>query len=319
MFRALVRTAGRLLNDFNHSRPHEQSLIFERAQPSSQTARRYGPLERVTLTDEVGRTLFEEFAAHRKGPRGHEETGWVILGLREENEAIVLATLPAGAERNAGVSHVRFNPMGQALASRIVRQADRRLTMLGVVHTHPGSLRHPSDGDYQGDCLWVEKLRGREGVFGIGTADGDEDNANVFARQIKAHVHTMGSLCFSWYSLAAGDDNYRPLSVEFTLGPDLARPLHPIWPTIEAHAERMDRVYRQQTGVKFEVVAGEKEPGLEVTIPLAEPNQAVRVLLEGTEVRYYLVCNGDILAANSQEERVDRGVYLLLAELAARS
>ena len=87
----------------------------------------------MTLTDEVGRTLFEEYAAHHEGPRGHEETGWILLGLREEHEAVALATLPAGTERSAGVAHVRFNSNGQALASRIVRQADRRLTMLGVV------------------------------------------------------------------------------------------------------------------------------------------------------------------------------------------
>jgi proteasome lid subunit RPN8/RPN11 len=126
------------------------------------------------LTDGVGHTLFEEFAGHRAEARGEEETGWVLLGLREAREAVVLATLPAGALRDASVAHVRFNSNAQALASRIVRQTNRRLTMLGVVHTHPGSLRHPSDGDLRGDGQWVANLRGHEGVFGIGTADGPE-------------------------------------------------------------------------------------------------------------------------------------------------
>jgi hypothetical protein len=294
------------------------SPIADARPTAAPVPKQYGPLKRVTLSDEVGRTLFEEYAAHRQGPRGHEETGWVLLGLREEHEAIVLATLPAGAERNAGVAHVRFNSTAQAMGSRIVRQADRRLTMLGIVHTHPGSLRHPSDGDYQGDSEWVGRLRrGREGVFGIGTADG-KDNGDEFLRYLKPHVQCLGSLCLSWYSLREGDATYSPLPCDLTLGPDLARPLHAVWQTVELHAERLDRLYCQQTGVTFEVVPGRQEPTLAVIVPLAEPGHAVRVLLEGKEVRYYVVRNGEIAEVNSQEPQLDRGVYLLLAELAAQ-
>src|SRR5205809_14880 len=86
---------------------------------------------------------------------------WTAIG----EAATVLATLPAGAGREAGQAHVRFNHTAQALASRVVRQADRRLTLVGVAHTHPSSLRHPSDGDYRGDVGWVSQLRGGEGVF----------------------------------------------------------------------------------------------------------------------------------------------------------
>ena len=86
----------------------------------------------------------------------------------------MLATLPAGAERDAGEAHVRFNSAAQALASRIVRQEDRRLTLLGVVHTHPGSLRHPSARRLpRATASGWPKLRGGEGVFGIGTADAE--------------------------------------------------------------------------------------------------------------------------------------------------
>src|SRR5262249_47036752 len=162
---------SRLLNDLHRSLFRGRVPLPEPHEPAS-LPRQYLPLERVVLTDEVNRTLFEGYAAHRKGERGDEETGWVLLGVREASEAVVLATRPAGAGREAGVAHVRFNSSAQALGSRIVRQLDRRLTMLGVVHTHPGSLRHPSDADFQGDSLWVGRLRGAEGVFGIGTADG---------------------------------------------------------------------------------------------------------------------------------------------------
>jgi len=279
----------------------------------------YGPLERVLLTDGVGRTLFEEFAHHRAEVRGEEETGWLLLGLREAREAVVLATLPAGTLRDASVAHVRFNSNAQVLASRIVRQTDRRLTTLGVVHTHPGSLRHPSDGDLRGDRQWVANLRGKEGVFAIGTADGVPTPGDLFAFQPRPHVQCLKGLRFSWYALHQEDSAYRPLPVELTIGPDLARPLRSIWPTLEFHAERIERLYRQQSGLRFEVLSDEWGPGLLLTLPLAEAGDCVRVLIRPKEVRYYVLRNGELLEVHHHDEWVDRGVYLLLAELAARA
>jgi hypothetical protein len=58
---------------------------------------------------------------------------------------------------------------------------------------------------------------------------------------------------------------------------------------------------------------------LAVTIPLADPDAAIRVVLEEKQVQYYLVKHGELLRADPHEERVDRAVYLLLAELAART
>jgi proteasome lid subunit RPN8/RPN11 len=318
MFQALVSTANRLLSELNRSLFHNRVPGPELFAPSAAVGPgRYSRLERVLLTDEVSRTLFEEYEAHRASDRGEEETGWVLLGVRDAGEAVVLATLPAGAERSAGVSHVRFNASGQALASRIVRQWDRRLTMLGVVHTHPGSLRHPSDGDYQGDSQWVGNLRGKEGVFGIGTADAEPAEGPPVARQPQRHLQCLGELCFSWYALGQGDRHYRPLPVALTLGPDLARPLHPLWLTIERYADQLDRLCRQQAGVAFEVVAGLYGPGLAVTFPLAGPGERLRLIVEDKEVRYYLVREGELLQVETHEPQVDRGVYLVLAELAA--
>jgi len=271
------------------------------------------------LTDDVSRTLFEEYASHRESPRGEEETGWILLGLREADEAVALATLPAGTARDAGVAHVRFNALAQGLGSRIVRQYDRRITILGVVHTHPGSLRHPSDADFRGDAQWVGQLRGKEGVFGIGTVDAPARSAGLVARHPQPNVQSWGGMRLSWYVLGEGDKNYRSVPVELTLGPDLARPLHSIWPTIETHAERLDCLARQQTGVVFDVVSGERGTALSVRIPLAEANDAIRVLLNEKEVCYLLERGGEVLAADPHEPRVDRGVYLLLAELASQS
>jgi proteasome lid subunit RPN8/RPN11 len=278
-----------------------------------------GPLRRILLTDGVGHTLFEEYASHRACSRGDEETGWVLLGLREADEAVVLATLPAGTQSEASVSHVRFNSNAQALASRIVRQTDRRLTILGVVHTHPGTLRHPSEGDLKGDGEWVGQLRGREGVFGIGTADGAGSEGALFAYQPRPHVQCLGGLRFSWYSLRHGDRDYRPLPVDLTIGPDLARSLHDIWPTLEVHAERIERLYRQQVGVRFEVTSDSWGPGLILTLPLAEGGASVRVVVRSKGVRFYLATGGEVLEVQHHDDLVDRGVYLLLAELAARA
>jgi len=318
MLQALVSTASRLLDDLNRSWFRDRLASVPRQSPGPLLPRSYQRLQRVVVTDEVSRTLFEEYAAHRDSARGDEETGWVLLGLREAHEAVALATLPAGADRNAGVAHVRFNCSGQALASRIVRQQDRRLTMLGVVHTHPGSLRHPSDGDFHGDSQWVGGLRGTEGVFGIGTADGAPPTSTVVAHQPRPHVQCLGELSISWYALGAGDRRYRPLNVGLTLGPDLARPLHPVWTTIEAHAEQLDRLYRQQAGVTFQVVSGLYGPALTVNLALAEPGSSLRLVLERKEVRYYLVRGDELLVVDPKETQVDRGVYLLLAELAGQ-
>ena len=273
----------------------------------------YRRLRRVVLTDTVGRALFGEYAAHRATDRGQEETGWVLLGRREEEQAVVLATLPAGTERDAGEAHVRFNADAQALASRIVRQQDRRLTMLGVVHTHPGRLRHPSRGDYDGDRRWVPALRGGDGVFGIGTvtgltAEGDGHPA--------PNVQTWDGLRFDWYTLAAGDAVYSPLPVELVLGPDLAADLRPVWPVIEAHAARLDRLARQLPAVRF---APAENGELVVTFPLAKPGEGVRVLAGVKATRLYYEVAGEVFQPDLPAGVApDQALYLLLAELAAR-
>jgi proteasome lid subunit RPN8/RPN11 len=318
MLQALVSSATQFLTDVNQSLFRTRGLVSPAAFVSYSPAR-YNPLRKLRLTDGVARTLFDEYAAHRAESRGDEETGWILLGLREGDEAIALATLPAGAERDAGVAHIRFNCNAQALGCRIVRQIDKRLVVVGLVHTHPGTLHHPSDADYRGDSEWVKTLRGSEGVFGIGTADASGAGDALFALQPRPHVQCLGPLRMTWYSLRFGARSYHPLPVELTIGPDLARPLHGIWATVEAHAERLDRLARQQAKLNFEVSADGGVSELAVTIPLAEPGDALRVLLKGPEVRYFLARDGQVLAAQQDEPRVDRGVYLLLADLAARS
>jgi hypothetical protein len=131
-------------------------------------------------------------------------------------------------------------------------------------------------------------------------------------------MHCLGGLRFSWYSLATGAARYQEIPVGLTIGPDLARSLRPVWPAIEAFAERLERLARQQTHVRFAVTAGREAPALAVTVGLAEPGQAVRVVMEGKEVRYYFEADGELFQADLPDAPPDQGVYLLLAELAAR-
>lgn len=279
------------------------------------TAPPLAPLARVRLTDEVDRTLFAEYAAHLAGDRGDEETGWALLGYRDGDMALVTATIPAGMNREAGAAHVRFNPTAQALASRIVRQDDKRLTLLGIVHTHPGSMRHPSDGDYRGDVQWVANLRGKDGVFGIGTDDGPKDPTPGIAWNPQPHRQCQDGLSWCWYALGVGDRKYRPIPVEITIGPDLALPLRPIWHELETHAIRLERLARQLTRVRFNVL---DQNALAVQTPLPDGG-AIQAVMKGKAVKYYVHRQGDVLAADLPEQRVDQGVYLLLAELAAQA
>jgi hypothetical protein len=162
-------------------------------------------------------------------------------------------------------------------------------------------------------------LRGKEGIFAIGTADVTPNQDPLFAQQPKPHVQCLGDMRLSWYALAYGDAAYRPLPLELTIGPDLARPLHGIWTTIEAHAERLERLAAQQAKLHFAVVPGELGDHLAVSVPLAEPGGTIRVLLMKECVRYFLQSQEHLKELSLDEFRVDRGVYLFLAELAAQS
>lgn len=313
---ALLTDIRRLFRRWQSGRRAKTVALPTERVPEARPAATYRPLQRIVLTDGVNRTLFDEYAAHRKEEQGDKETGWVLLGLRHEDEVTVLATLPAGARSEASVTHVRFNAAAQVLGSRIIRQADRRLSTVGIVHTHPGSLRHPSDGDYQGDSQWVQRLRGQEGVFGIGTAGAAWNEPVSYAHQPRPNVQCLDEMLLSWYALRRGDVAYRPVPVALTLGPDLARPLHGVWHEIEEHALELERLFRQQRGIGFEVLQSPEKPGLIIKVPVAEPEGAIQVVIKDEICRYYVVRDGEVLQADCDEKRVDHGVYLLLAELA---
>jgi hypothetical protein len=70
--------------------------------------------------------------------------------------------------------------------------------------------------------------------------------------------------------------------------------------------------------VTFQVVSGLYGPALAVNLALAEPGSSLRLVMERKEVRYYLVRGDELLVVDPHESQVDRGVYLLLAELAGQ-
>jgi proteasome lid subunit RPN8/RPN11 len=281
------------------------------AAPSSPGEPGLLPLERVVLTDGVARTLFDDYAEHRRTERGEEEIGWVLLGLRHGKEAIVMAALPAGADRDAGEAHVQFNSDAQAIASRILRKLDKRLTILGVVHTHPGSMRYPSGGDLHGDRVWVGNLRGGEGVFAIGTAD-----ARTHGQTDAGHMQVQGELCFCWYALRAQASRYQPLPVHVANGADLAQSLRPIWDVLEAYAAPLERLCRLFAKLELEAKESEGGPVLSVRLPLPEAGQEVHLLLSAAAARYYWSVQGEVNAVDPKESQLDRAVFLILAELA---
>lgn len=323
MLEGVSRRLKHLVEDWRHH--HSNGSVQSIADRLNQTVTQvrdekfdYQRLSRVVLTSEVSRTLFDEYQAHLEGPRGDEEIGWLLFGVRSHTEAVVLATLPAGTERNASHSHIRFDHVAQSLGYRVLRQWDRRLKLLGVVHTHPGNLRRPSDGDYQGDSLWVEQLPGQEGIFAIGTADAPR-TPNEYAGiawNPRPHVQCREQLRLSWYALATGDRNYRPLPVEVNVGDDLAKPLRAVWPQLEAHAGRLERLAQQLLRVRFEVVQDGSNAALCLIIPLADSDGAIRVWIQRDQVSYLLQRGEEVLVADFAESSVDRAVYLILAELA---
>jgi len=166
----------------------------------------------------------------------------------------------------------------------------------------------------------VRNLRGGEGVFGIGTVFPSPPEGTEFGRHPKPHAQTFGGLRFDWYTLAADDKRYRPVPVEVVIGPDLALPLREVWGVIEGHAARLLRLVGQFKHVRFEVGRGTTAPALRMTIGTGEPGRFVRVLIDGKTVRYAYEADGVVTQPDLPAGTApDQGVYLLLAETAARN
>jgi len=82
-----------------------------------------------------------------------------------------------------------------------------------------------------------------------------------------------------------------------------------------SHAEPLDRLFVQQIGLRIEPCRLPDARGLLVSIPLAG-GRALRLLIAADRTRYLLERGGELEEINPDETNVERGVYLLLADLA---
>src|SRR5438552_3614729 len=97
-----------------------------------------------------------------------------------------------------------------------------------------------------------------------------------------------------------------PRAIAMPVKPTCGLPVRPVWPEIEAYAERLERLARQQSRVKFEIAQGHAGPALNVFMELAEPGHAVRVAIEGKEVRYYYEADGEAFQADLPDASPDQ-------------
>ena len=273
------------------------------------------PIKYMLISSGVGQTLVQGYRNHLHQERGDEETGWLLMGYREKKHAVVVAAVPSGEFREASSTHVKFNSQAQVVAGRLLRQLHDKLEVLGLFHTHPGRLRHPSSGDYQGDIQWVKKLPGKQGVFGIGTVDHESPIRGEFATKIAINTFSMTGMRFDWFSLASGDSNYVKVPIRWTLGEDLAKPLHVVWDAMETHAGEIEKVLAQQTKATCGITQGAAGHQLTLSIPLAGSSGKIIVFIFKDKVQYFFEKNEQLFAVDIQEDKVDRGVYLVLAEL----
>ena len=278
------------------------------------------PLSRIVLTQGVVDSLFEQFDEHRKTERGNEEIGWLLLGHRRQGEDFVTiqATLPAGTNRDAGVAHVQFSSTAQAVAARFLRASDPELIPLGVAHTHPGSLTRPSSGDYKGDREWIQQLRGRAGVFAIGTISATKNSTTTFAISPAPSVQCRGSLCFHWYGLHAGAQDYVTLPVEIQSGTDLASPWHGAWEHLETFAEGLEQLQLQLRQVQARVTHVNGEAVLLVSIPIAARDGGMIYLqLKNREAQLFVKLEDEMFAVEGEISNLPEKIYELLAIFAA--
>jgi hypothetical protein len=84
------------------------------------------------------------------------------------------------------------------------------------------------------------------------------------------------------------------------------------------HADQIERLFEQQANVRIEVVREEEGPALMLIVPLAGNEGSLRVMVRDSTVRYLLERNGELFETTHHEGLVDRGVYLLLAQLASK-
>jgi proteasome lid subunit RPN8/RPN11 len=278
-------------------------------------------------------TMFKDFHSHRATDRGNEETGWLLLGRRDGRGATIEAALPPGEFRDAGMAHVNMNSTAQSVAMRLLKRAHSHLDVLGVAHTHPGRMCRPSQGDYQGDSQWVPYLVQKEGIFAIGVWGMEKNNLNSLPDKANMEqdddaevrgdanrlntIHEDGRAQFHWYALAAGDQWYRHQALQTVEGDDLAATILGHWPVIEQYAGSIDRLIRMQGHLELNLLpfGNGDAPALLMRQPLPRPGEELQVVLQGREVVFFRMVQGEPEEIEAPAERLDSAFYEVMSRL----
>ena len=67
--------------------------------------------------------------------------------------------------------------------------------------------------------------------------------------------------------------------------------------------------------VSFGVIDGREKPALFLRVPLTESGRAIYVTMEGKEVRYLPLVPDGAMITDFRDDRMDHGVFVMLAEL----
>jgi proteasome lid subunit RPN8/RPN11 len=187
-------------------------------------------LEKVILMKPIADLLFGEYGKHLQGPHAEKEMGWVLLGhtsiaqysnpdksTTQSWAAMVTDIISSSTTgHDSGVGHFVFD------SDEVLRQYSKLtlrklgLEVLGMVHTHPGGNRYPSDADLLQDLQWVPTLKAKKGIFGIGTEMKTWVPAGDY--QTRPYLAKSG-MVFTFFLLRMDSDRYEPIEVSVQEAP----------------------------------------------------------------------------------------------------
>lgn len=287
----------------------EGSSQLPASAPVLPTLRVSSTIEEWHCTTGVLETLDQEYQEHQQSDRGDEELGWVLLGERIASRAIVQATLPAGANRQASATHIRFNATAQAVAVRLLFAQGHRLQLLGLVHTHPGQMRQPSSGDLQGDQQWILQLPGQQALFGIGTV---KHSSRIDLQSASANHR------FDWYTLSTAMQQYQAVRLTIVEGQDVATILRRVWPILETHADAIERLSHLFKKLQLGLLNG-AEPGIVIKIPLPAGQDYLQVILQNRSRKWIYSRDERLYQPTiNSDEPLEKAIFQFLTEWASR-
>jgi hypothetical protein len=202
------------------ARPARLGLLLRRPVGGAAASRPHhdpaAPPIEVRVTAGVVDRLLADVADHLRGPHAHDETGWVPIGRVAAGVVSVEGLLSAG--RRPFASPAAFEPdHAHVLAALVLLQAREPADVVGLIHTHPGSMDWNSAVDQVADEGHVLALPGGIGVYPI----------VVRERRASGPVVRAGVRVAWWGLRASRPAVYAPCRVEVVPGEDAGAWLGP--------------------------------------------------------------------------------------------